>query len=210
MRTPDRRQVDPQEEILDGGSTLFRVHSHRFGPTVFNPGTKSITASSRFAFFGRPPVPVLYAAETPEAAISETILHDVPADGGRVDRQLVENKILSHIINTRPLRLLSLHGHGFRRIGIAAEEVTRTVPRDYPKSVRWAEAAFEAGFDGITWMSRHHDTSKAYVFFQRIETSSDFEVHQDQGEVKAFAFPQDLNWLTRLLAPLNVTISDPS
>lgn len=208
MLTPDGRRVQPQEEILDSGSRLFRVHSNRFGPTQFNPGSSPAAVQSRFAFFGEPSIPVLYAAETPEAAVSETILHDVPVSGGRIDLPLVQTKILSPIISRQPLRLLSLHGHGFRRIGTAAEDVTRTAPRDYTKSVQWAEAACEAGFHGIVWMSRHYDTSKAYVFFQGMETLRGFEEEHNSGRVRAFAFPQDLDWLSRLLAPLNVVITD--
>lgn len=209
MDTPDHRQVDPAEEVLAAGSVLFRVHSHRFGAAAYNPGRAPAAPVTRFAFFGSPPVPVLYAAATAEAAISETILHDVPLEGGRIDVDLVQSKILSPVISTRNLRLLSLHGHGFRRIGTAAEHVTRTAPSRYAETVPWAAAANAAGFDGIVWMSRHHDTSKAYIFFGRPGGHGDFAVHPDPGLVRAFAFTHDLDWLTRLLAPLNVTITGP-
>ncbi len=56
-------------------------------------------------------------------------------------------------------------------------------------------------------MSRHHDTSKAYVFFGRAGDRGDFAVHPDPAMVRAFAFTKDLDWLSRLLAPLNVTIT---
>ena len=207
MDTPDHRQVDPAAEVLAAGSVLFRVHSHRFGPADYNPGRPPAAPVTRFAFFGSPPVPVLYAAATAEAAISETILHDVPVDGGRIDVDLVQSKILSQVLSTRNLRLLSLHGHGFRRIGVTAEQVTRTAPSRYRQTVPWAKVAHAAGFDGIVWMSRHHDTSKAYVFFGRAGDRGDFAVHPDPAMVRAFAFTKDLDWLSRLLAPLNVTIT---
>lgn len=207
MRTPDHRQVEPAEEVLEAGSSLFRVHSHRFGPTDYNPGRTPAVPATRFAFFGTPPVPVLYAAQTAEAAISETILHDVPLTGGRLDVDLVQSKILSPVLSTRRLRLLCLHGHGFRRIGTAAEHITRTPPSRYADTVPWAQAAHAAGFDGIVWMSRHHDTSRVYVFFAPPGGAGDFAAHPDPALVRAFAFPKDLDWLTRLLAPLNVTIT---
>lgn len=209
MHTPDGRQVTPPEEVLEAGSVLLRVHSHRFSSADYNPGTAPAVPVTRFAFFGSPPVPVLYAAATAEAAISETILHDVPLNGGRIDVDLVQSKILSPVVSTRDLRLLSLHGHGFRRIGAAAEQVTRTPPSRYAETVPWAEAAHAAGFDGIVWMSRHHDTSEAYVFFGGAASPGDFAVHSDPHAVRAFAFTKDLDWLTRLLAPLNVTITGP-
>lgn len=209
MSTPDHRQVDPQEEVLKTGSVLFRVHSHRFAAAAYNPGHAPAVPATRFGFFGSPPVPVLYAAATAEAAISETLLHDVPIDGGRIDVDLVQSKILSRVVSTRDLRLLSLHGHGFRRIGAVTEHVTRTAPSRYPETVLWAEAAHAAGFDGIVWMSRHHDTSKAYVFFGRPGDRGDFAAHPDPDAVRAFAFAKDLDWLTRLLAPLNVSVAGP-
>src|SRR5690625_2752169 len=144
---PDGRRIIPQEEVLEKSSVLFRIHSNRFSPATFNPGNEPAKIHSRFAFFGDPPVPVLYAAATSMGAISETLLRDVPIHGGRIVSHMLENKILSPITNTAPLRLLSLHGHGFRRIGTHAEDVTRTVPRQYSKSIPWAIAAFEAGFD---------------------------------------------------------------
>lgn len=206
--TPDGRTAEPAEETLGVGTLVYRVHSNRFGAAEFNPGPKIAVVKSRFAFFGKQPVPVLYGAETPDAAISETILHDIPIGGGRIDRNLVQSKILSPLVTTRPLRLLSPHGHGFRRLGVVAEDITRTPPRYYKRSVPWAEAAFDAGFDGMCWMSRHHDTNKVYVFFQRGEDAESFETPAGHDGVRAFAFPQDLNWLTRQLAPLNVDITD--
>ena len=95
---------------------------------------------------------MLYAAATPEAAISETILHDAPL-------------------------------------------------------VPWAQAAHAAGFDGITWMSRHYDTSQSYILFGHADRSSDVQPHPARGIVRAFASPYHLDWLTRLLAPLNITIA---
>ena len=89
---------------------------------------------------------------------------------------LVQSKILSPVRSTRQLRLLSLHGHGFRRIGTAAEEVTRTPLSRYAETVPWAHAAHAAGFDGIAWMSRHHDTSRAYVFFGDPTGPGDFVI----------------------------------
>lgn len=58
-------------------------------------------------------------------------------------------------------------------------------------------------------MSRHHDTSEAYVFFADSGCPGDFAAHPDPAMVRAFVFTKDLDWLTRLLAALNVTITGP-
>lgn len=209
MRTPDGREVDPLEEALPEGTVLFRVHQNRFSADEYHPGPATSRVSTRFAFFGSPTVPVLYAAETPAAAISETLLHDVPIEGGRVDVDLVQSRILSQVVTTRTLRLLALHGHGFRRIGTEADRVTRTLPSRYADSMPWARAAHEAGFDGLVWMSRHHDTSRAYALFGRGGGHSDVQAVPGPGAVKVFAVMSHLDWLTALLDPLNVTIADP-
>ncbi|WP_179577397.1 RES domain-containing protein [Leifsonia psychrotolerans] len=57
------------------GHELYRVHSRQRAGNAFNPGSGKPT---RFAFFGDPTVPVLYAADTEAAAVCESLLHDLP------------------------------------------------------------------------------------------------------------------------------------
>ncbi|GAB2626361.1 hypothetical protein GCM10009696_35300 [Kocuria himachalensis] len=83
-----------------------------------------------------------------------------------------------------------------------------TVTQD--RGVLWAAVAHAGGFDGIVWMSRHHKTSRAYVFSADPTGTGDFAVHPDPDRVRAFAFAKDLDRFTRLLAPLNVAITGPS
>ncbi len=63
----------PEIETLSAGHLLYRVFTNSRPPTEFNPG---IGAPTRFGFFGKPVVPLMYAADTEEAAIAETLLHD--------------------------------------------------------------------------------------------------------------------------------------
>lgn len=207
MDAPDGRQVDPSTEILSAGTVLHRVHSHSFGAVDFNPGPEKAAPSSRFAFFGSSTIPVLYASATEVGAVSETLLHDVPIDGGRIDSVLLASTLLSQIATTRDLDLLALHGHGFRHIGATAEEITRTPPSRYAQTVPWAQSAYDAGLDGMCWMSRHHDTSAVYVLFARSDRDDPVQEHTGTRPPRAFAFLSDLDWLTRLLAPLNVRIA---
>lgn len=208
MLTPDGRTVSPLEETLPAGSRLSRVHWGRYGVGDYNPGPTPATANTRFAFFGNPPVPVLYAAETDDAALAEVFLHDVPIAGGRIDERLVRQRVLSSVVSTRDLHLAAFHGEGFRRIGTAAADITRTSPRRYRDTVPWAAAAHAAGFDGLVWMSHRHDSARSYVFFRRGGAHGD---HGDfdavPGSGRAFAFDRELDWLTRKLMPLNVRIT---
>lgn len=205
MRTPDGRAVDPPGETLPSGTELVRVHLSKYEAAAYNPGPDPARVETRFAFFGSPTVPVLYAAATAEAAIAEVLLHDVPIAGGRIDETLVRQRVLSRVVATRDLWLLALHGDGFRRIGTDAEDITRTSPSRCIEAVPWAAAAHAAGFDGIAWMSRRHDAAKSYVFFGTQGKRGDFT--PIPGRDRAFAFDKDLDWLTRKLLPLNVRIT---
>lgn len=210
MRTPGGVWVkDPVTETLAAGATLFRIHNSAHRAHVFNPGRAPARPTSRFSFFGDPPVPVLYAADTIDGAISETLLRDVPLAGGNLMLEQVQDKVLSPIRSARELRLLQLHGHGFRRLNIAPEQITLTPPRLYDQTVPWAQSAYAAGLDGIVWMSRHHNTTRAYVLFDRPSAPSSIKAHPDKSSVRVFSRPDHLDWLTRMLNPLNVAVLDP-
>ncbi len=147
---------------LLAGQELFRVHSSSRNTHQFKPG---YGAPTRFAFFGSPPVPVLYAAETTDAAIAESLLHDVPLQGGTLVPKLYRNKRMSRLLVQRELHLASFMGNGLRRLGLAAEQVTSTSAFHYDCTALWASAAYAAGFDGIVYMSRQCNSDRAYVFF---------------------------------------------
>lgn len=210
MLTPDGVSVRPLIETLPAGATLYRTHHAAYPAHAFNSGTHPARPSSRFSFFGDPPVPVLYASDTIDGALSETLLRDVPLAGGTVLLEQVENRVLSPVRTTQELRLLQLHGHGFRHLHIDPSQITLTSPRLYPQTVPWGEAACAAGMDGIVWMSRHHNSSRAYVIFDRPDTPGAVEDHPERSVVRAFSRPDHLNWLTRMLDPLNVVVLDPS
>lgn len=191
---------DAAELTLVPGHRMFRVHSNRFEPNQFNPG---FGAPTRFAFFGVPTVPVLYAAETEDAAICETILHDVPMAGGAVVPAQYVEKVASSITVNRPLRLARLHGTGLRRLGVEAEQVTSTTAKHYPRTVLWAEASYTAGFDGVAYMSKRCNSDEAYVFFgDRCDGA--FDIAPGYGRV--FADPSDFAWLSDFCAPLHVDV----
>ncbi|MEV4900109.1 RES family NAD+ phosphorylase [Citricoccus sp. NPDC055426] len=128
MLTPDGDSVDPLIETLPAGSTLYRVHSTVYSAATFHPGSAPARPSARFSFFGDPPVPTLYAAETVDAALNETILREIPLRGGAILLDQIEALALSPRIIQRDVRLLQLHGHGFRHVKAAPAELTLSSP----------------------------------------------------------------------------------
>jgi hypothetical protein len=191
---------DPAIEKLPAGHLLYRVFTANRGPTEFNPG---VGAPTRFGFFGEPVVPIMYAADTEEAAIAETLLHDIPADGGVLPYDQYSRRALVRLTVTRDLRVATLHGLGLRRLKVSAEEVTSSPASTYPTTVQWAKAAHGVGVDGMVWMSRLCNDAKAYVFFG--DRCAD-AFAQDPSHARIFASPADQIWLIDLCAPLHVDV----
>lgn len=168
---------------------------------MFNPGWG---ARSRFAFFGDPVIPVLYAAQTQEAAVCETLLHSVPQRGGILRPGTYSDKVMNRLQVKRELNLASFMGRGLRALRVEARDLTDTRASRYGETVKWAEAAHAAGYDGAVWMSRRCNSDRAYIFFGDRVSETDLEI--DSGFSRAFAFERDLDWLTDFCTPLHVEV----
>ncbi len=190
----------PEAELLPAGTVLYRSYGNRRKPTEFNPGFGEPT---RFASFGNPPVPVLYAAENVEAAICEGVLHHLPAEGGTLYPPKYMDRICAGLVTKRHLRLASFHGTGLRRFGLEQDELTTCNPAWYPSTVAWAEAAWTAGFEGCVWMSSKLNSSKAYVLFGQVEGSLDIDPGTAPME---FANGPDLDWLINFCISINIAV----
>ena len=203
MTGPVRRPpvpFDPATATLPAGHLLYRVLSATRTATDFNPGFGSPT---RFGFFGKPTVPIMYAADTEDAAVAETLLHDIPAEGGLLPYDQYASKVLVGVELARSLRLGVLHGTGLRRLKVTAAELTSSPASSYRSTVRWAEAAHDVGLDGLVWMSRQCNDTKAYVFFgDRCARA----FVQDPTHARIFASPADQIWLIDRCAPLHVDV----
>lgn len=201
---PPPQPFAPEEYVVPAGAEIYRVFSHTRHAAEFNAGVGS---ASRFAFFGEPTVPVLYGAASPEAAVSETLLHEVPATGGRIFFDDYSTKVLGLVRPRRDLRLASFMGTGLRRLGVEADQLTDTEASRYARTVRWAEAAHAAGFEGVAWMSRKCNSECAYVLFgDRVETQ-DLEVSDEFAML--FESGVGLDWLVDFCAPLHIDVMPP-
>ena len=199
MRRPPL-PFDPATATLPADHLLYRVLSATRTATDFNPG---FGAPTRFGFFGNPVVPIMYAAETEDAAIAETLLHDIPAEGGLLPYDQYATKVLVRLEVIQRLRVAVVHGTGLRRLKVTAADLTSSPASTYASTVRWAEAAHDVGLDGLVWMSRQCNDTKAYVFF------GDRCAHafvQDPTHARIFASPADQIWLIDRCAPLHVDV----
>ena len=197
-RPPD--PFDAATDTLPEGHLLYRVLSATRTATEFNPG---YGARTRFGFFGKPVVPIMYAADTEDAAIAETLLHDIPAEGGLLPYDQYATKVLVRLKVEQQLRVAVLHGTALRRLKVTAGELTSSPASSYATTVRWAQVAHDAGFDGLVWMSRQCNDTKAYVFFGD-RCGQAFT--QDQSHARIFASPADQIWLIDRCAPWHVDV----
>jgi hypothetical protein len=191
---------NPAVETLPAGHLLYRVFTSIRKPTVFNAG---VGAPTRFGFFGKPVVPILYAADGEDAAIAESLLHDIPEEGGVLPYDQYSRKALARLEVTSDLRLASLHGLGLKRLKVKPEDVTSSPASTYPTTVQWAEAAHGIGVDGMVWMSRLCNNTRSYVFFGD-RCGNAFT--QDPSHARIFASPADQIWLIDFCAPLHIEV----
>lgn len=190
----------PNTVVLQVGTILHRVYGNKRQVTEFNPGGGPPT---RFAFFGAKPVPVLYAANDLKAAVCESILHEIPAAGGVLLKPKYEDRVSSGIKLTKPLTLAVFHGEGLRALGVDQCELTTCEAKWYPDTVKWAEAAYNAGFDGCVWMSRALNTALSYVFFDREDAIADASA---DVVARAYLNGPDLDWLINFCGSIKIDV----
>lgn len=173
----------PRFFLWRSDTRFHRVFDTRWAPDGFNPGTTPPEVKTRFAFFSGldgSTVGVAYGAESVEAAICETVFHDVPLRAG--PRQVAISRLsplaLVALRPGRDLSLVELLGSGLTRLGVRADQLTATGPSVYEKTVEWARTLHAAapGADGLVWMSCRYNVAKALVLFADRVSSSDIAV----------------------------------
>lgn len=154
--------------------TLYRVYRGA------NPAQFSTT--SRNNRFDPLPAPwaatkVLYAGSSKEVAISETVLrwHDRVGDAGKIilARSQISGRQLVGLGWDNPVRLLDFTGFGMKPLAELvsdgqAEDIFLSDASHYARTQQWA-AWFRSRYPdiaGLRWMSRQHNSSACYVFFE--------------------------------------------
>jgi RES domain len=174
---PDPGSLDPLLLNWEAGRAVVRCHSVRFGATEFNPGSGCGRFHPFAGLAGKETVPVLYAADDLDGCLSETIFHDVPVSGPgkRVGRFALEEMVVSTLTCERELTLVQLSGFGLRRLGVSRLELIESGAEDYRETAAWARSlhASSRTIDGLIWVSRQKDDSRALVLFgDRVARSS--------------------------------------
>lgn len=169
MRHPPPAAGSPALRRLTPGR-WWRVHDARFAPTAFNDSGQGDARFSPLHAGGRL-VPTLYAAATLEAALMETVLHDVPypSEGHLhdVDRDFDGPLVVSEIEIAKPLQLVDLTQLGLQRMGLKPSQMFETNADDHPRTRAWAAWLHGAlpKAQGLVWMSARHAEHAAVVLF---------------------------------------------
>ncbi len=146
-------------------SRLYRLSRHATGEPHFGRSganrfdDPARTAGRRFG--------TCYCGLGLEVAIAETVLHDEMPVRGRfpIAARELEDRYCVRFAGA-PLTLADLTGAALKTL-VGSSEISTTVPYDLPQ--RWSRALHRhpAAVDGLLYMSRHVNSEKAVVVFDR-------------------------------------------
>lgn len=151
------------------GERLHRVHLAQFAGTAFNPCRGAPTRFAPITDHAGACIPSLYAGSSVEAAIFETLFHDIPPTVRRktFPRSLLGHRCHSEIELGRELRLAELRAPDLGLWHVARANLIASSPANYGETARWAEALHRnfADFDGMIWTSNQCDPADAMILF---------------------------------------------
>jgi hypothetical protein len=210
---PTRFDGSPAAYTLAAGTTLWRVHSRRYGPHQFNPcGRDDHFGGGRFDSVSSDPYPYYYASLTETTALTETLLRGLLFDdkGYRMlQRHAIEGRCVSAVRTTRPLFLVNLLTGTdlaaaaqdewlIKAEGGAAYTQTRAVGRWLRGQAEWGQ--------GFIWSSLRDPGSPTLVLFGD-RCRDPFE--KGSGDQVDLDDEAGAKWLAAMLAPYRVTVRPP-
>ena len=172
------------EATWPAGTPLIRCHPNLYGPATFYAGSPARYSPFLPAVAGpgtaSSPVGVLYAADSQHGALSETVFRDLPVRGvKRITRSNLRRKNLSELVVSRPLTLVNLTTRGLARLGLRRRTEIESSRKQYWRTCQLARAvhALPENYDGLLWVSRQDDTSRAIVLFEGRVMPSDIDTN---------------------------------
>lgn len=161
---------DFNKKRLAAGTLLVRIHDPRFNGAGFNPCLGGNTRFAPVSTASGDCLPTLYAAETLECAVHESIFHDLaynaPDKFIRLDK--VTSRSISWLELTTDIVLAGLHEPDLNKLDLTRTQLIDTPRSEYAETARWAEAFHRAdpGVAGLVWTSRRCDPQRAFIFFK--------------------------------------------
>ena len=168
---PPPEKFDLEPWVWNPGDLLYRISPDEAGGTEYADCKGGARRFSPLESAGVC-VGALYAADSPHAAVKETVFHDLEAGG---ERSLAISDVLSQRISRIVPRRRALTFARFDDDALGALPVTREElieSRDYAATAPWALRVFELGesgdlpkFDGVTWNSRLDRNRRSVMLF---------------------------------------------
>lgn len=188
---------------LNQDTLLHRVHLPQYAADEFNPGKKGNARFSPIVDKSGKPIPTLYAGDTMACALMETVFHDVPYTAGlkTFSKSKLTDQVHSVLRVDATLQLVDLSSVALRKLGLTRKQLIDTEKYQYPATRRWAAAihAADPTIQGLTWMSRQDDTSRALILFgDRIGPGSLGSCRESRALLEEHAYDEVLNLAGRL------------
>ena len=163
------------------------------GFAEFNKGKGDATRFAPFYDSSGNIVPSLYATSTLQAAIHETIFHDIRADTEKkyktIPEEKVHDRMHSELRTKRTIKLVELRNPLLNNWGIEQAQLIGSDAELYHKTARWAAAIYNnfPEAEGLIWTSRQCDPDDAILFFGGRVEASDFElISSRDGDDESF------------------------
>lgn len=179
----DLNTIKLKSDSCDPGK-LFRVSSYRTGEPYFGmSGANRFDAPGTTAMFGS-----CYLGYKLSVAFAESVLHDEMPVAGKfhIAQTTLDSKYVLRF-QGQQLKLANLTGAHLKRIGGHADLAGSV---DYSVTRQWSLAVYNHPdkFDGFIYMSRHLNTDKAVILFDRADTKINFLDATKLVEFAGFAY----------------------
>lgn len=207
----------PSTLTVAAGTVLFRVHLSQYPPEWFSPVlSHRYYGGGRFDATEDDPYEYMYAGESIDIAVAETLLRDLTmnmAGTGLLPRAKVRGRRISAVELTVDVDLVALCS--LRQLRAVAQDpwLTTAEPRDYAQTRHWGHwiRDKQPAAAGYVWMSRRDPAQRSYVFFEdRMPRGTVVATtHPDvpPGDEADFDTPQGLRALRRRLSAYGVAVA---
>lgn len=150
----------------------FNPVTGRFASTAFNSTAGSNARFSPLLDASGHVIASIYAANTIEVALMESVLHDVPFPSTGYQHNFKRDRAgsyhVSRVRTTATLTLVDLSTLGLSAMGLQPSDLFESNKPDYPRTRRWAQWLRQQwpSAAGLSWMSRRDNRSEAIVLFE--------------------------------------------
>jgi hypothetical protein len=193
---PSATLAAPNYFNLKRRTIVHHIHLTAFAATSFNPCAGQATRFAPIHETSGICVPSIYAGSSLDAAIYETIFHDVPTKASfkTIPKQSVVIRSHAELEVGRQLRLIQLRNPDLLKWHIRRKQLIGSSAKRYAQTAQWAEAIHHQfpQAEGLIWTSNQCDPDDAYLFFGDRVTATDFKLTRGRNGVTDSSFLADV------------------